>query len=565
MKTKLIKTRTKINNILQIISFGLLVLLILISVSCKIEDPLDNNIKDDGSVTTGQEEIQEEIPAGSTEGTSEEDAGQESILDEEDILAGFIELSGQGQKPNELIQYINDNIEKVGQETAEIMLEIFEKSQRSYKDTYMNILLEGDFQQSLIQVYGSEVLSEEINKISEGDLKDLLAELFDGGYKLISLEGSYYPFIDHGFFKRYYDFVSMEFKDYYEITASESDNIYSMDAGLVISWDEIAERLIDSEDYLINYPSDSIRKVEISRLYMNYLSAYLYGQNNTPSRDYMTNRVLEEVVSSYREIVKKYQQTITGGIISDYLGLLEGTDYILTDDLLGEINQYFIRPIGEYGLDSYYMLEEQVKNLYYSSEFAANGYIKLSDGSYREKYDQESAAELIINLADIISIGDLGGDGINDAAVILISDPGGSGTFYTLQVVINGYFFLYSAAEDFLGDRIRIEDIFIEDQKIYIDMVIHKEDDPLCCPSNEVSRAYLIEDNELIKLIVHTGLLETATGQYINIILDDGVVLEIMLDGYNLPSGITEGDEIYVEYYADYIAEQNILYLIDKT
>ncbi|MCJ7473224.1 MAG: hypothetical protein MUP02_10565, partial [Actinobacteria bacterium] len=111
----------------------MLVLLILISVSCKIEDPLDNNIKDDGSVTTGQEEIQEEIPAGSTEETSEEDAGQESILDEEDILAGFIELSGQGQKPNELIQYINDNIEKVGQETAEIMLEIFEKSQRSYK------------------------------------------------------------------------------------------------------------------------------------------------------------------------------------------------------------------------------------------------------------------------------------------------------------------------------------------------------------------------------------------------------------------------------------------------
>ena len=80
MKTKLIITRTKINNILQIISFGLLVLLILISVSCKIEDPLDNNIKDDGSVTTGQEEI----PAGSTEGTSEEDARQESILDEED-------------------------------------------------------------------------------------------------------------------------------------------------------------------------------------------------------------------------------------------------------------------------------------------------------------------------------------------------------------------------------------------------------------------------------------------------------------------------------------------------
>ena len=208
------------------------------------------------------------------------------------------------------------------------------------------------------------------------------------------------------------------------------------------------------------------------------------------------------------------------------------------------------------------MLVEQVKNLYFPSEFAVDGYIQLSDGSYKEKYDEQSTSELIIGLTDNISLGDLNGDEINDITAILISDPGGSGTFYYLHIIINGYFYLYSSFEDFLGDRVKIESLSIEDQKIYIEMVAHKEDDALCCPTDEISRVFIIEDDELLKLIVHTGILETATSQYINIILDDGALLEIVLEGYDLPSGITEGSDIYIEYYADYLAEQNILYYI---
>jgi hypothetical protein len=548
---------TKIKKTIWMLSVSLILLAMISGVSCKLQ-ATSNNLPPADEDTVPEKEISDQEEGGVEEG----DSGLEPEEDSKDILEGLLELSGQNSKPYQLILYINDHIEETGQADSEKMLEIFEKSQKAFTDIYMDILFEGDFQQKLAGIYGFDISGDEIDKIGEGDLKELLTELFNGGYKLIGLEGSYYPFIDYRFYQQYYGYVSGEFIDYFENMAIESDNLYSRDAGLMISWDEIGERLIDSEKYLNDYPGESIRKVEISRLYLNYLSAYLYGQNNTPTREYMTNKVFDEVIDSYRNMIENNPQTVSGGIIADYMGLLESNDYILDDSLFGDIDNYFKRPISEYGLDSYFMIGEQVKNLYYSSSHAADGYIRLSDGVYSEKYDKETGTGLSARLLDTISIGDLDRDEVNDAAVILVSDPGGTGTFYDLHVFINGLFFLYSGGEDFLGDSIKIEDIFIENQKVYIDMLIHGQEDPVCCPSKEVSRAYLIEDHELIKLIIQQGMLETITGEYIRVLLEDGAVLEIMLEDYSLPPEINADDAVTVQYYADYISEQNILYYI---
>jgi hypothetical protein len=529
-------------------------------VSCKLQDP-SSSLSPDGEDTVPEEESNDR----EENGVEPEDPGLEPEEDSKDILGGLLELSGQYSKPYQLVNYINDHIEDAGQADSEKMLEVLEKSQKAFTDIYTDTLFEGDFQQRLAGIYGFDISSDEIDKAGEGDLKDLLAELFNGGYKLIGLEGSYYPFIDYRFFQQYYGYVSGEFIDYYEIMAVESDNLFSRDAGLVISWDEVGERLLGSEKYLNDYPGENIRKVEISRLYLDYLGAYLYGLDNTPAREYMTNEVFDEVIDSYRNMIESNPRTISGEIISDYLDLLESNDYILDDSLFDDINNYFKRPIGEYGLDSSFIIGEQVKNLYYSSDLSVDGYIRLLDGAYSEKYDKGKDTGLSARLLDNISIGDLDGDEVNDAAVILISDTGGSGTFYDLHVFINGLFFLYSAGVDFLGDSIKIEDIYIEDQKVYIDMLIHGQEDPMCCPSKKASRAYLIKDHELIKLIVHQGMLETITSQYIRILLEDSAALEIMLEDYILPPEINEGDAVTVEYYADYISEQNILYYISQT
>jgi len=142
---------------------------------------------------------------------------------------------------------------------------------------------------------------------------------------------------------------------------------------------------------------------------------------------------------------------------------------------------------------------DELKSGEYRSEWSAKGKIKLSDGIYQEKIAPESATELVIKLSDRIAFGDLNGDGAEDAAVILISDPGGSGTFYYLAAVINSNGNPQHAASVFLGDRVKVEEVDISSGKILVKMVIHKRNDPMCCPSLKVEQKYGLQGDALVR------------------------------------------------------------------
>ena len=141
---------------------------------------------------------------------------------------------------------------------------------------------------------------------------------------------------------------------------------------------------------------------------------------------------------------------------------------------------------------------DELKSGEYRSEWSAKGKIKLNDGMYQEKIVPESATELVIKLGDRIAYGDLNGDGAEDAAVILISDPGGSGTFYELAAVLNSNGNPHHAAGVFLGDRLKVEDLDIRSGQIVVKMVTHKRTDPMCCPSLKVEQKYALQGDALV-------------------------------------------------------------------
>jgi hypothetical protein len=140
---------------------------------------------------------------------------------------------------------------------------------------------------------------------------------------------------------------------------------------------------------------------------------------------------------------------------------------------------------------------DELKRGEYRSEWSAKGKIKLNDGIYKEKIVPESATELVITLSHKMAFGDLNGDGSEDAAVVLISDPGGSGTFYDLAAVINGKGKPIHGASVFLGDRVKVEDVSIRSGKIVVKMVIHQRTDPRCCPSLKVEQEYVLQGDIL--------------------------------------------------------------------
>ncbi len=136
-------------------------------------------------------------------------------------------------------------------------------------------------------------------------------------------------------------------------------------------------------------------------------------------------------------------------------------------------------------------------NVTYQSEFTASGEAPLQDGVYTEEAAPDSATMTTVMLTDDVAYGELS-TGQKGAAVVLVTDPGGSGTFYDLAVVVPQDGQLTNVATTPLGDRVQVNSVDIVDGSIVVDMVQSGPDDPLCCPTQHVINTYALEGDELV-------------------------------------------------------------------
>lgn len=150
--------------------------------------------------------------------------------------------------------------------------------------------------------------------------------------------------------------------------------------------------------------------------------------------------------------------------------------------------------------DSVSLTREELENAAYPSFYPLEGVAPLTDGEYRERYDPDAATELVITLGDTITYGDLNGDGLEDAAVILVTDPGGSGTFYDVAVVLNEDGAPGNIATKFLGDRVDINAMVLDGTEIVVEMLVQGPEDPMAEPSVLVSQRYTLQDGQLVQV-----------------------------------------------------------------
>jgi hypothetical protein len=144
---------------------------------------------------------------------------------------------------------------------------------------------------------------------------------------------------------------------------------------------------------------------------------------------------------------------------------------------------------------------EALQNAEYRSEWPKGGVAKLTDGEYQEEIAPGSASKLVIlMMPDKYAFGDLNGDGVDDAAVILATSGGGSGTFISLEAVINEAGTPKDVASTPLGDRTQISSVVIDDGKITVDMVTHGPNDPMCCPSLKATKTFTLQNDALVEL-----------------------------------------------------------------
>lgn len=227
----------------------------------------------------------------------------------EEIMKDFKNLLESKNEPMTLVEFIDQNINKVEKEDAVEMIMGLEKAQIEYTDKYTDEMFTEDYQSELLRLWesgsqGSLFLNmDNLEEIKNEGLKELLEKLKQGKYKLINMEGALYPIIDYEAIKGYNKYLDDETKNYLDIKALESNSPSVLDAGIYISFDELAERLIKVEHYIKVYP-DSKKDEEILRLYSTYLKLYLFGSDNTPIYNPEDKLVLNEVLDSYKKTSK---------------------------------------------------------------------------------------------------------------------------------------------------------------------------------------------------------------------------------------------------------------------
>lgn len=149
-------------------------------------------------------------------------------------------------------------------------------------------------------------------------------------------------------------------------------------------------------------------------------------------------------------------------------------------------------------------VEEGIKNATYRIEGEE---ITLVDGSAEVEAAPGSATKIVTQTTDFMAEGDLqqGTGATLDGAVVLIQDPGGSGTFYYVGGTVQQPDGTYMAILDthLLGDRVVIKDLKIEGRMIYVTYLERDEQASMAdVPTVEVTKQYATNGVDTTKLVL---------------------------------------------------------------
>ncbi|MFA5523817.1 MAG: hypothetical protein WDA24_05635 [Tissierellales bacterium] len=262
----------------------------------------------------------------------EQGQNEDTKTDDKEIIDQLKEIVKNKAKLPEAFKYLDVNISKVTKDDSTQMVEIFEKAQKDYLATLDNKYYNEETQERFQSLNKSIEDINDLKDIEDESIKELVTEAKSLGYKVETVEASYFPIIDYSFFKKYSNYVTDDMKEYIEIMSTESDEAPAKDAGLVVTWDEFLNRTLTQEKFINEY-KDSAKLDDIKELYNRYVYFIFNGLANTPLFDYNTNTMVSEAKNAYLVAIESKESALLEEL-RGYMNALKGTDYKLTDDII---------------------------------------------------------------------------------------------------------------------------------------------------------------------------------------------------------------------------------------
>jgi heat shock protein HslJ len=169
------------------------------------------------------------------------------------------------------------------------------------------------------------------------------------------------------------------------------------------------------------------------------------------------------------------------------------------------------------------------------------GEVTLADGHWEGApfVDGGAARPSVDLVGDLSIVGDVDGDGTDEAIALLAQRGGGTGEYLHVAVVDRTGERLLNTATALIGDRVQVRRASVDSGTVVLDVVQAGPDDAMCCPGDLVTRSWVVDSEGMSELEpVVTGRLrpETLTGS------------EWVLAGWNLDEPAPEAPVVTLVY-----------------
>jgi hypothetical protein len=261
----------------------------------------------------------------------------------DNIMLKFHSLIEKDCKPNELIKFVDKSIDKIPKEQANKMFSRSIQFLQEKADIYFKAINKKEYEDELFSAYDTYDHILILDNITDKKLKSIVKEIQDCCYKLILCGGvpSFTPIIDFESLKKYNIYLSKETKDFIEIMAVECNIKAEFNPENPMPLSELINRILVHEKYITKY-SSGYKSTTIAEIYLKYTKALLFGTPpNTPIKNWDTKKINNDVLDTYKKIVKRNKKTIIGKTLAEYIKLIENNTYIIDENIKNEILNIF--------------------------------------------------------------------------------------------------------------------------------------------------------------------------------------------------------------------------------
>ncbi len=294
------------------------ILILALAVGC-------TNDQDEGELTDGDDVITEEDLDPSSD--EDEKTGEEILSDfevkVEESLADAEDM-------------IDRNLEGVSEiEMDEMVSKLMTRTEEELDDLGQKIRAI-DTEDELYDKFGGEayISEDQIDELENDDLREELERLYSQNYRMINLEGDYYPAVNYEAFKKYDQYVSDEVREYVDLKARDANDPAAVDGEIYISYEDLADRIVRTENYITQY-GDGDRYGEAINMYRNKLSMYLLGLPNSSISEDDSDMIREDLIRSYRETAL-IEDSSTGFVVGKYINMINQNEGIVNGELLSQ-------------------------------------------------------------------------------------------------------------------------------------------------------------------------------------------------------------------------------------